>query len=211
MTHKLKYLFLLAAMVCGAAWAQEKNCFYFNYTLVEPGETASVEILMKNTATNLTCLEAEIRLPESLSVVCDENGDPIVTLYHNRTAVHEVLSNVLDNGNFKVLVSSTDGAVFQGNEGPFLSFTVRADENAPTGEYAMETVGESLLVNTAAEAFYSLGVLGYVMITDDPTSISLMEDGISKTEESIYNLAGQRLSKKQKGINIVGGRKIIEK
>ncbi len=40
------------------------------------------------------------------------------------------------------------------------------------------------------------------------TGVPSMEDG-SKTEEgAIYNLAGQRLSKMQKGINIVGGKKI---
>ena len=40
------------------------------------------------------------------------------------------------------------------------------------------------------------------------TGVPSMEDG-SKTEEgAIYNLAGQRLQKMQKGINIVGGKKI---
>ncbi len=42
------------------------------------------------------------------------------------------------------------------------------------------------------------------------TGISLTEEGRSQTEDgAIYNLAGQRLSKTQRGINIVGGKKII--
>ncbi len=47
---------------------------------------------------------------------------------------------------------------------------------------------------------------------DDATGISLMEDGRSQMEDgAIYNVAGQRLSKTQKGINIVNGKKIAVK
>ena len=46
---------------------------------------------------------------------------------------------------------------------------------------------------------------------DDATGISLMEDGRSQMEDGvIYNLAGQRISKMQKGINIVNGKKILK-
>ena len=45
------------------------------------------------------------------------------------------------------------------------------------------------------------------------TGISLMEDGRSQKEGDaiIYNVAGQRLSKKQKGVNIVNGKKVAIK
>ena len=46
---------------------------------------------------------------------------------------------------------------------------------------------------------------------DDATGISLMEDGRSQMEDgAIYNLAGQRLDKMLKGINIVNGKKILK-
>ena len=46
---------------------------------------------------------------------------------------------------------------------------------------------------------------------DDATGISLMEDGRSKMEDgAIYNVAGQRISKMQKGINIVNGKKVLK-
>ena len=45
---------------------------------------------------------------------------------------------------------------------------------------------------------------------DDATGIGLMEEGRSQMEDgAIYNLAGQRLQKMQRGINIVGGKKVI--
>ena len=44
-----------------------------------------------------------------------------------------------------------------------------------------------------------------------PASVQKAIDGMKNEESSIYNLAGQRLQKMQKGINIVGGRKIAIK
>ena len=43
---------------------------------------------------------------------------------------------------------------------------------------------------------------------DDPTSLSSISSPEGK--ESIYNLAGQRLNKAQKGINIINGKKILK-
>lgn len=201
---------LLAGLASVGAWAQD-NAFYFTDAALMPGETTNIELCLRNTATDLTCLEAEIQLPESLEVVLDDDGTPLVTLYRNRGARHELLANVLDNGNLKLLISSIDANQFAEGEGPILSFCVQAEADAFTGEYQVETVGESLLVNTAANASYSVGVTGNVLITDDPTSIN--EELRMKNKESgaTYNLSGQRVSKAKNGIFIRGGKKIIRK
>ena len=44
---------------------------------------------------------------------------------------------------------------------------------------------------------------------DDATAIQTIDNGQQTTEGAIYNLAGQRLQKMQKGINIVNGKKIL--
>ncbi len=44
---------------------------------------------------------------------------------------------------------------------------------------------------------------------DDATAIMTIDNGQLTTEGAIYNLAGQRLQKMQKGINIVNGKKIL--
>ena len=207
---KKSFILLLAALVWGSVWAEDDNSFYFTDAIVMPGEKTSIELCMRNTATDLTCFEAEIQLPEGVSVVCDEEGNPLATLYRKRTSSHEILTNVLENGNLKLLVSSIDGNLLKGAEGPLLCFSVLAAETAPIGESTVETVGESLLVNSKAEAYYSVGVTGNVLITDDPTSI-VSSLGETEAGATIYNLAGQRISKKQKGINIVGGKKELKK
>jgi len=43
------------------------------------------------------------------------------------------------------------------------------------------------------------------------TSIEQLPLNIEHSDGAIYNLAGQRLSKPQKGVNIVGGRKVVVK
>ncbi len=202
--------FLLAACAWCIAQAGDDNTFYFNDAVILPGGTANVEFGIRNTAANLTCLEAEIQLPEGFGVVLDEDGNPKVTLYGNRTAGHEVLAGLLDNGNLKLLVSSIDGHLLKGEEGVILAFAIAADDEASVGKYTMETVGESLLVSNDANAYYSAGVMGNILITDDPTSIN---EGIRmKGEESdaIYNLAGQRVGKTKNGVFIKGGRKILK-
>jgi hypothetical protein len=217
---KKRYILLLAAFVWGTAQAKDNNTFYFTDAAVVPGETTSIELCMRNEATDLTCLEAEIQLPAGLSVVCDEAGSPAVTLYRNRSAKHEVTTNVLDNGNIKLLVSSIEGSLIEGDDGPLLSFCVQAEANSPRGECTVETVGESLLVDSEATAFYCVGVTGSVLITDDATSLDKVksEELRVKSEDATYDLAGRKIAigtsskgKLPRGIIIKDGKKIMGK
>lgn len=204
------YILLISMLVWSAVKAED-NTFYFTDAAIMPGQTANIQLCMRNVATDLTCLEAEIQLPEGLSLVVDEAGEPVVTQIRNRTAVHELLTNVLDNGNLKVLISSINADLFGEGDGPLLNFCVQAEEDVLPGEYTVETVGESLLVNNAAEAFYSVGVTGNVLVTDDPTPIKTIDNGQQTTDDKIYNLAGQRVGKAKNGIFIKGGKKELHR
>ena len=92
-----------------------------------------------------------------------------------------------------------------------MSFCVQADVNATTGICTVETVGQSLLVNTAAEAYYSVGVTGNVLVTDDPTGITTTDYVQQTSDDKIYNLAGQRVSKAKNGIFIKNGKKELHR
>jgi len=59
-----------------------------------------------------------------------------------------------------------------------------------------------LVINAGVKAFYPFG-------DDDATSIN-EELRMKNEESSIYNLAGQRLNKAQKGINIIGNKKVLK-
>ena len=70
------------------------------------------------------------------------------------------------------------------------------------GEGVTIPAGKAYLqVAAPVKAFYGFG------LDDDPTGISTAAEDEA---EPVYNLAGQRFSKMQKGVNIVEGKKIIK-
>ena len=49
----------------------------------------------------------------------------------------------------------------------------------------------------------------FVFDEDDATAVEMVNGQSSMVNGPIYNLAGQRIQKMQKGINIVGGKKMV--
>ena len=68
--------------------------------------------------------------------------------------------------------------------------------------------------NGAHKAYLALGgasgVKGFDLVGDEATGISDVNDNLNLTDGPIFNLAGQRVGKMQKGINIVNGKKILK-
>ena len=93
-----------------------------------------------------------------------------------------------------------------------------ADDIQAAGKYVLAKVdgkvgffkSDSGLIK-AGKAYLELesGVKAFYFADDDATGISSIEN-VQIENGAIYNLAGQRLSKMQKGINIVGNKKILK-
>ena len=81
------------------------------------------------------------------------------------------------------------------------------------GFYWMNSTGAAFK-NGAHKAYLPLsgasGVKGFDFDGDDATGISNVNDNLNLTDGPIFNLAGQRVGKMQKGINIVNGKKILK-
>ena len=131
-------------------------------------------------------------------------------------------------------IPAQTAVVLKGAEGYF-SFTPAASAPAITGENELlgtaapltatgseyvlgkinETVGfyrtevGSTIPEGKAYLVSTSGVKGFVLSEDGATAIENLEQNIDKYEP-IYNLAGQRLQKMQKGINIVGNKKVLK-
>ena len=93
---------------------------------------------------------------------------------------------------------------------------------APAGSYVLQKQAEKVgfyLVDTEVAVPYVNANRAYLtapssgakafFFGDSATGIQTIVNGQQTTEAAIYNLAGQRLSKMQKGVNIVGGKKIL--
>lgn len=81
------------------------------------------------------------------------------------------------------------------------------DEHDPGFYY----VKEGTLAANKAYLEVSSEVKGFTFnfVEEDPTGIDLSPLTIEHSKEAVYNLAGQRLQKMQRGVNIVGGKKVL--
>ncbi|MBO7067710.1 MAG: hypothetical protein J6W52_03390 [Bacteroidaceae bacterium] len=71
--------------------------------------------------------------------------------------------------------------------------------------------GKKLAANKAYLVYGDAEVKGYVLSFDDDTDAIVSPLGAMEEGAAIYNLAGQRLQKMQRGVNIVNGKKIVIK
>ena len=90
-----------------------------------------------------------------------------------------------------------------------LGFDINNDNRI--GFYHVDNASFNLKANRAYLHSEGSGVKGFVIDFDDnATGIETMVNGQSSMVNEIYNLAGQRLQKAQKGINIINGKKILK-
>ena len=101
------------------------------------------------------------------------------------------------------LTGSDDAVTAKGNE------YVLAKKSKGVGFYP---AAEGLVI-PAGKAYVvdASGVKAFVFDFDDATGIEAIEHSPLTTDESIYNLAGQKMSKMQRGVNIIGGKKVMVK
>ncbi len=85
---------------------------------------------------------------------------------------------------------------------------VLANEGGVAGFYQALT-GSVIPAGKAYLTSASL-VNAFVFTEDDPTGIETIDHSPFTIDHAIYNIAGQRLSKMQKGINIVDGKKMLK-
>lgn len=87
-------------------------------------------------------------------------------------------------------------------------YVLAQPEGEPVCFYEAESgtikAGKAYLeLDSEVKAFY------FLFPGDDPTGISAVNNGQLTNGKEIYNLAGQRIQKMQKGVNIVNGKKIL--
>ena len=131
------------------------------------------------------CLEDRVIQPTTTVTVTEDGGPSETTVYTN------------------FVMSVKDG------QPGFYRFTVNE------GEGRTIQAGKAYLrIKSSDLARMPSSVKGFSIIfnDDEPTGIADMEGSIDNLENvEIYNLAGQRLNKVQRGVNIINGKKVIVK
>lgn len=99
--------------------------------------------------------------------------------------------------------------VYENTVAPAGSYVLQ-NQNGVVGFYEV-LAGQTL--NVGANRCYLeapvAGAKGFFFNADDATAIQSVGQSASQNAEGIYNLAGQRVQKMQKGINIVNGKKVL--
>lgn len=126
------------------------------------------------------------------------------------------------------------GFILKGEGGAEITFSYTDSENVPSPNKLVGTLAPTYLEertayglkngefhpNTAgtinahrayvpAEESNPTKALMLVFEEEDPTGIENVNGNLNLNDEAIYNLAGQRINKMQRGINIVNGKKIL--
>jgi hypothetical protein len=89
-----------------------------------------------------------------------------------------------------------------------VEYILAKPEEKPVGFY--KATEDTTIKAGKAYLVSSSGVKAFFFAEDSATGINSLTPALSEGEGAIYNLAGQRIGKMQKGINIVNGRKVFK-
>ena len=200
---------------------------YFDYVIIRIQKKA-VSISDAGWATLYTPYALDFSEVAGLTAYTASLSDNIVTL----TEVSNVPANtgVVLNGaagsyNIPVITSSeTNKGSLIGNateatrcdaaSSGCAYYVLAQAEDYPTHkiQFRPVTTGSIAAGKAFLEAPYAAGVKALNVVFSEATGINSVQGSAFKVQDSaIFNLAGQRMSKMQKGINIVNGKKVIVK
>lgn len=215
-------LTLCAIMVAGSANAQNTDLTALDNIIylvpnssVTIGKEGKLSFWMKNTA-DIRGFECKLYLPEGVTVAKSAKGKIQGSLSESRLPEEDEhtlsFSEHDDDGAYiRVLCGSEYEETFTGNDGELFTLQVNVASNMMPGTYPVVLKYEKLSENDIRN-FYEHENITTVLNVTLSTGISSpqMENGKSSNGEC-YNLAGQRMSKPTKGVNIQNGRKVVIK
>ncbi len=167
--------------------------------MIEHGDALSLTKTGKTLALNLTNRRAYTAFQFDL-YVDDEANVTRMALNAQRKQEHQLFYNKVENGHYRVAVLSTSNRTFNGNEGELLSFIMDAEPSADT------EIRNIRFFDTKGNA-YAFDAIGIGL----ETGLKVMQDAASKAQGVIYDLQGRKLTKVQRGVNIVNGKTLIIK
>ena len=187
---------LTACLLCFGQ-AKASNVLTVSDVEIPIGGQATIEIGC-DFDTEFTAFELQLALSEGLTLVTDEEGNPIVE--RGFEGSHEVLGNLLpSNGNYKFVCYSMDKESLPLN-GTLIRVTIKADDGLQPGT----TLSAGIVSCEFVRTFDSKGE--YLADKDMPVPVRDIKAG-QKDDAAIYDIHGRRVEKMRKGIYIIGGKK----
>lgn len=197
-------LMAAAALLSVAAKAENTAKLYAsNVENAEAGKTTTLTINMENNF-DVAGFSFQVYLPEGVKIA--RNSHIQIT---ERDAEEAFQSNIMNtqDGAKQISYVNPDGGALDGNDGAIVDITLTVDASIATGVYDIKIANISFTdkdaVATKQDDF--IVKLGVGMGT------GINGIGASAQQSNVvYNLAGQRMNKAQKGVNIIGGKKVLK-
>lgn len=168
---------------------------------IKAGETKEMLIELNNPNDEITLVQFDLRLPDGLSIATEDGEYAIDIAGRTTWKKHSLDANATD-GIVRFLLSSTKNTVLEGNSGAIITMKLAADNSYKNGAIRLENI---LLVTPDEKEIKPADV---VIDTADTVN-GIVVDAAS--DDAVYTLSGLRLTSPQKGVNIVGGKKIVVK
>jgi hypothetical protein len=199
-----KFYMTMVAMLCGVA-ASAQNTLVVSDFKVDPGTTKTeLAVGMNNSDDNITAISFVLDLPEGVTLEKNKKGKYFATLNDDRIDDHQVAFTDATGGRQMISVYSLNVEPFYENEGTIVTLPL---EIAGDAQYTIKLVNISI-ANTDGVSVAASEEAECVLTVGD-TGINSINAADSKAP--VYNLAGQRVSKAQKGVYIQNGKKVAVK
>ena len=166
------------------------------------GSSINAYIAIADGTTGVTFTKVT-KVPANTGVLLYKDGGATESIPSLAGAASDVTGNVFLRGTGAAVASVVDD---------LHNYILNKPSEKPIGFY--KAAGQTVAKNRAyIQIDESTPVKGFIALPgDDATAIeSLTPNPSPVSEGSIFNLAGQRMSKLQKGINIVNGKKVLVK
>jgi len=195
---RLQKLFVALTMMLLPLAASAQATLSIENFDIKAGEEKEMVIDLTNPNDEITLVQFDLRLPAGLSLK-QTGGDYKYDMCDRTTWRKHSLDVNATEGIIRFLLASSSNTVIDGTEGAIIKMTLVADNNYQGGEIRLENI---LLVSPDEKEIKpaDISTLG---IAD------VMAEKIEKGTK-IYSLSGQRLTAPRKGINIVGGKKVLK-
>ena len=208
-----KFYMTLVAMLCGvAAMAQDVDGVYAPDIQVDKGETTAVLSVCLKNSMEVGAISFRVQLPEGVTVATKKNGKVDMTLNDDRAEDWGTDGQLASDGNW--MISVYDKVPFYENDGEIVAVKLNISDEVAAVDKTYEV--KLYEISAATPDGTSLTVAGLMpteatcaLIVGEGTGIININAADSKAP--VYNVAGQRVSKAQKGVYIQNGKKVAVK
>jgi len=200
-----KFYMTMVAMLCGVA-AMAQNELYADDFKVDAGSTTAELVVKMKNADDVTAISFRLGLPEGVSMALNKKGKKYVNIDEDRMDDHVAIIQDASDGSDMISVYSASTATFYENDGPVVTVPLAIPGDDATYQIRIYNVS----ISTPAGVSVATSTESTVTLTVG-TGDGINGINAADSKAPIYNVAGQRVSKAQKGVYIQNGKKVAVK